>query len=488
MAKKRSWFNVVRRFFISEAQEKKDKRRKWVFFGRMKLKNRLPSISAPLPLPINRATLCEAEEEQSKRALDVALATAAAAEAAVAAAHAAAEVVLLTGASYSACQCDKKVKVEEEEKEKDDGDKEKKHGISAIIIQSSFRGYLARKALRALKGIVKLQAIIRGRNVRRQAMNTLKCLQSIVNIQSQVSAKRIQIAAEGSCFCDENEPFGNVSNDKIIKMDTNSQKRWDGSILTKEEAKALFLSKKEASIKRERIKEYSFNHRNSAETERNSNGRWRYWLEQWVDTQVSKSKELEDLDTISTSNPKQKLEFTSEKSPISTPNPKQNLEFRSEKTPISTPNPKQNLEFFRSEKSPILTAPRRSFHRKQNSLGEESSFTRSPTRVPTYMASTESAKAKARSMSSPKLRPASYDAYSDSYNSPSKNNNRLSLITSSNGGRLGFGYNHHQQRSPSLKGIPGAPVKSNHANLKDLSFDSDCSFRTWNHQISGNFV
>lgn len=51
----------------------------------------------------------------------------------------------------------------------------------------------AKKALRALKGIVRLQAIIRGRNVRRQAITTLKCLQSIVSIQSQVCAKRVQI-------------------------------------------------------------------------------------------------------------------------------------------------------------------------------------------------------------------------------------------------------------------------------------------------------
>ncbi|WCJ39000.1 IQ-domain 11 [Euphorbia peplus] len=464
MAKKRSWFNVVRRFFISEAQDKKDKKRKWLFFGRMKVKNRLPSIPlAPSP-PRNRTTtLSEAEEQQSRRALDVALATAAAAEAAVAAAHAAAEVVLLTGVSHSACQCESQVKVDENA---DNREKKKKQDIAVVKIQSTFRGYLARKALRALKGIVKLQAIIRGRNVRRQAMNTLKCLQSLVNIQSQVSAKRMQIA-EGSYCCDENKEFEDVLSDKIIRMDSNSQKRWDGSILTREEAKAVFLSKKEAAVKRERIKEYSFNHRNSAETERNNkanNGRWRYWLEQWVDTQVSKSKELEDLDTILTSNPKPKLEYTSEKHPKHI----------------------RNLQNPESE-SPIIATPRRSFHRKQNSLGEESSFTRSPTTIPTYMASTESAKAKSRSMSSPKLRPASYDAYSDGY-SPSKNRLNLMNEIGRNGGR-GFGtYQNQQQRSPSLKGISGVPVKSNHAVLKDLSFDSDCSFRTWNHQIRSDFV
>lgn len=64
----------------------------------------------------------------------------------------------------------------------------------------------ARKALRALKGLVKLQAIIRGRAVRRQAITTLNRLQSIVNIQSQVCAKRSQMV-DGTQCCQENKEF-----------------------------------------------------------------------------------------------------------------------------------------------------------------------------------------------------------------------------------------------------------------------------------------
>lgn len=44
-------------------------------------------------------------------------------------------------------------------------------------------------------------------------------------------------------------------------MDSNSQRRWDDSILSKEDADAFYLSKKEAMVKRERIKDYSFSHR-----------------------------------------------------------------------------------------------------------------------------------------------------------------------------------------------------------------------------------
>jgi len=44
-------------------------------------------------------------------------------------------------------------------------------------------------------------------------------------------------------------------------MDSNSERRWDDSMLLKEEVDASCMSKKEAVVKRERVKEYSFNHR-----------------------------------------------------------------------------------------------------------------------------------------------------------------------------------------------------------------------------------
>lgn len=45
-----------------------------------------------------------------------------------------------------------------------------------------------------------------------------------------------------------------------MKLDSNDQ-RWDDSLLSKEEADAVFLSRKEAVIRRERVKEYLFAHR-----------------------------------------------------------------------------------------------------------------------------------------------------------------------------------------------------------------------------------
>lgn len=174
-----------------------------------------------------------------------------------------------------------------------------------------------------------------------------------------------------------------------------------------------------------------------------------------MDTQLTKSKELEDLDTVLGSNTRNKDEFGVKK-----------LRLRN----LQTRNHNEGLM-----DSPIFV-PRKSFHRKQCSLGDENSFTSSPI-VPTYMAATESARAKARSLSSPKLRPESLDGYS-----PCKN--RLSLISSitsevpisSTVGRPG---DYFHQRSPSMKGVRG-PVKSNR-KMNDLGFDSECSLSHW-HQ------
>ncbi|CAA7410876.1 unnamed protein product [Spirodela intermedia] len=113
------------------------------------------------------------EAEQNKRAIVVAAATAAVAEAAVAAAQAAAAVVRLT--SSGRCSGFFAGKAEE---------------AAAIKIQTAFRAYLARRALRALRALVKLQALVRGHIVRKQAAETLRCMQALVRVQARARARR----------------------------------------------------------------------------------------------------------------------------------------------------------------------------------------------------------------------------------------------------------------------------------------------------------
>ncbi|KAL0874482.1 hypothetical protein Bca101_024187 [Brassica carinata] len=368
MAKKKGLITILKRIFISEAHsDKKEKRRKWTFW-KLKVKKRLPSITAP---PENGTRHEEHNEESVSDVGEVSQAFCS---------------ENLEGSTTSPETADMVVAVVSPNRE------EEVH--AATRIQTAFRGYLARKALRALKGIVQLQAYIRGRAVRRQAMTTLKRLQSVVNIQSQVCRKRTQLQKD----YEECKMF----TENLLKVDINGQKRWDNSLLTKEEARAVVMSKKEASLKRERIKEYAVTHRKSAESyqKRSNTNKWKYWLDEWVDTQRTKSKELEDLDL--------------------------------------SLKPKPNDEIL--NRTPRNSSPRRfmssnSNHRRQVSISEEEeqNLAGAVTSVrPTYMVATESAKAKSRSlMTSPRIRSRSFDTQLESY---SLYINKLGLTSSSVGG------------------------------------------------------
>lgn len=56
----------------------------------------------------------------------------------------------------------------------------------------------ARRALIALKGVVKLQALVRGQNVRKQTKLTLKCMEALVRVQDQVRYQRARLSLESS--------------------------------------------------------------------------------------------------------------------------------------------------------------------------------------------------------------------------------------------------------------------------------------------------
>ncbi|GMH17640.1 hypothetical protein Nepgr_019481 [Nepenthes gracilis] len=119
-----------------------------------------------------RDYISEKENEQSMTAISVAAATAAAADVAVKAAQAAVEMVRLTSRSRGALFF------------------YGRETRAAIKIQTVFRGHLARKALKALKGLVKLQAHVRGYLVRKQAAATLRSMQALIRAQASARSQR----------------------------------------------------------------------------------------------------------------------------------------------------------------------------------------------------------------------------------------------------------------------------------------------------------
>ncbi|KAJ8773744.1 hypothetical protein K2173_006394 [Erythroxylum novogranatense] len=68
---------------------------------------------------------------------------------------------------------------------------------AATKVQAAFRSYLAHRAFRRLKGIIRLQALIHGHLVRRQAAATLCCLQAIVRIQALARGQKVRRSTIG---------------------------------------------------------------------------------------------------------------------------------------------------------------------------------------------------------------------------------------------------------------------------------------------------
>lgn len=58
----------------------------------------------------------------------------------------------------------------------------------------------ARRALRALRGLVRLKSLIQGQSVKRQATSTLRCMQTLARVQSQIRARRLRMSEENQAL------------------------------------------------------------------------------------------------------------------------------------------------------------------------------------------------------------------------------------------------------------------------------------------------
>ncbi|XP_023001301.1 protein IQ-DOMAIN 1-like [Cucurbita maxima] len=157
---------------------------------------------------------------------------------------------------------------------------------AAIRIQTMFRSFLARRALRALKGLVRLQALVRGHAVRKQAAITLRCMQALVRVQARVRARRVRIALESETA--QQKIQQQLENQARVR---EIEEGWCDSVGSVEEIQVKLLKRQEAAAKRERAMAYALAHQWQAgsrqqaalsefEPDKSSWG-WN-WLERWM--------------------------------------------------------------------------------------------------------------------------------------------------------------------------------------------------------------
>ncbi|XP_010258470.1 PREDICTED: protein IQ-DOMAIN 14 isoform X2 [Nelumbo nucifera] len=279
---------------------------------------------------------------------------------------------------------------------------------SAIKIQAAFRGYMARRSYRALKGLVRLQRVMQGQSVRRQTINAMKFMQLLVRIQTQIQSRRIQmLEIHKQNFDKSDKEVESILGKWTQPSEIGHQEEWDDSLLTKEEIEARLQRKVEAVIKRERALAYAYSHQlwkatpKSAQTafmEIRSGGYpwWWNWLERQLQGYHSERQAIHAKKELTPSNPIMELN----------PQPPSHTPASSKHEPaLSSRAAYTNSSTLVKHAKPIRSTTAELPKDVPLMRDDESLTSCPPFSMPNYMAPTVSAKAKVRSQSTPKGRP-----------------------------------------------------------------------------------
>ncbi|CAK7342964.1 unnamed protein product [Dovyalis caffra] len=417
MGRKGKWFSSVKKALSPDSKEKKDQKsnkskKKW--FGKQQLDSDSTSLEnvtmrSPPPQP-EEVKLIEATNEENQDTYPEPVATAAAAEPAPSTVQTTIEVVQLTTINKYAGKS--------------------KEEVAAIKIQTAFRGYMARRALQALRGLARLKSLMEGPTIKRQASHTLRCMQTLTRVQSQIHIRRIRMSEENQAL--QRQLLQKHAKDlESLRMG----EEWDDSLQSKEQIEANLLNKFEAAMRRERAMAYSFSHQKTWKNSSRSanpmfmsgNPSWGWsWLERWMaahpwESRSMSEKELNNDHSSVKSGSRSitggeisksfaRYQLNSDKlTPRESGRPTKTTNLQSPSTPnkpaasavarkLKSASPKSSIggldDDSRSMVSVQSDRSRRhsiagSFVRDDESLGSSSAF-------PSYMVPTESARAKSR--------------------------------------------------------------------------------------------
>ncbi|XP_057438362.1 protein IQ-DOMAIN 2 [Lotus japonicus] len=413
MGRKGNWFSTVKKALSPDSKGKKDQKsspskKKW--FGKQKLLT-LDSHSGtdkapPLPPP-EENKLNDIENANSHHHVAEVVTSAAPEEPAPSAQAAVVRIGAGTNAQFAG-------------KPKDE--------VAAIKIQTAFRGHLARRALRALRGLVRLKTLMEGPVVKRQAISTLRSMQTLARVQSQIRSRRVRMLEENQAL---QRQILQKHARELESMRIGEE--WDDSLQSKEQIEAKLLHKYEAATRRERAMAYAFTHQQNWKNSSRStnpmfmdptNPTWGWsWLERWMAARSYESrnlmdKELNDHSSVRSSSRSitggeinrsfARFQLNSE---IHSPAASQNAgspSFQPNSTPSRTASakkpkkvtPKGNWVMDDDSKSMASVQSDR-FRRHSiagSSVRDDESLASSPS-VPSYMVPTQSAKAKSRTQS-----------------------------------------------------------------------------------------
>ncbi|XP_023550273.1 protein IQ-DOMAIN 1-like [Cucurbita pepo subsp. pepo] len=160
---------------------------------------------------------------------------------------------------------------------------------AAIMIQAAFRGYTARRALRALKASMRLKALAQGQSVKRQVAHTLKYMQTITHLQAEIHKRRIRMSEENQSL---HRQLYKKREKHVEKLKSSMDNDWNHSTQSKAQIEAKLLNKQVGALRRERALAYAYSHQPTwkffSRTATPSfmdpnNPHWGWsWLERWM--------------------------------------------------------------------------------------------------------------------------------------------------------------------------------------------------------------